>query len=91
MLVRLDPGSDYPGHTHAGIEELHLLHGHTEGRRQNAVSGDFLRSAAAASIGVSGVKPGAPVFSSPRRKTPFCDLENVEDCAAEFELNSSRR
>lgn len=27
MLVRLDPGSDYPGHSHAGIEELHLLHG----------------------------------------------------------------
>jgi hypothetical protein len=27
MLVRLDPGTDYPGHRHAGTEELHLLHG----------------------------------------------------------------
>ena len=27
MLVRLDPGTDYPPHTHAGVEELHLLHG----------------------------------------------------------------
>src|SRR6476660_3364021 len=26
MLVRLDPGTDYPGHRHAGMEELHLLH-----------------------------------------------------------------
>jgi hypothetical protein len=25
MLVRLDPGTDYPGHRHAGIEELHLF------------------------------------------------------------------
>jgi len=27
MLVRLDPGTDYPPHRHAGIEELHLLDG----------------------------------------------------------------
>ena len=27
MLVRLAPGARYPGHTHAGGEELHLLHG----------------------------------------------------------------
>ena len=27
MLVRLAPGTDYPPHTHAGIEELHLLDG----------------------------------------------------------------
>jgi len=27
MLVRLEPGTDYPPHTHAGIEELHLLDG----------------------------------------------------------------
>lgn|SRR5579862_715693 len=26
MLVRLDPGTDYPAHQHAGIEELHLLY-----------------------------------------------------------------
>jgi anti-sigma factor ChrR (cupin superfamily) len=27
MLVRLAPGASYPTHTHAGVEELHLLHG----------------------------------------------------------------
>ena len=27
MLVRLDPGASYPAHTHAGVEELHLLDG----------------------------------------------------------------
>ena len=27
LIVRLDPGVDYPPHTHAGIEELHLLDG----------------------------------------------------------------
>jgi DNA-directed RNA polymerase specialized sigma24 family protein len=27
MLVRLAPGIDYPPHTHAGVEELHLLQG----------------------------------------------------------------
>ena len=27
MLVRLAPGASYPKHTHAGVEELHLLDG----------------------------------------------------------------
>src|SRR5262249_48853110 len=27
MLVRLAPGAGYPPHRHAGVEELHLLHG----------------------------------------------------------------
>lgn len=27
MLVRLEPGVEYPPHTHAGAEELHLLEG----------------------------------------------------------------
>jgi DNA-directed RNA polymerase specialized sigma24 family protein len=27
MLVRLAPGTDYPPHRHAGLEELYLLHG----------------------------------------------------------------
>jgi anti-sigma factor ChrR (cupin superfamily) len=27
MLVRLAPGARYPAHTHAGVEELHLLQG----------------------------------------------------------------
>lgn len=27
MLVRLEPDAEYPPHAHAGVEELHLLHG----------------------------------------------------------------
>jgi hypothetical protein len=27
LIVRLDPGAEYPPHTHAGLEELHLLDG----------------------------------------------------------------
>jgi hypothetical protein len=27
LIVRLDPGAEYPPHTHAGVEELHLLDG----------------------------------------------------------------
>jgi anti-sigma factor ChrR (cupin superfamily) len=27
MQVRLEPGGEYPAHTHAGVEELHLLEG----------------------------------------------------------------
>lgn len=27
MALRLAPGAEYPPHTHAGVEELHLLDG----------------------------------------------------------------
>jgi ChrR Cupin-like domain len=42
MLVRLDPGTDYPGHTHAGIEELHLLHGILKVDDRTLHPGDFI-------------------------------------------------
>ncbi|HEY1373926.1 MAG TPA: cupin domain-containing protein [Candidatus Binatia bacterium] len=44
MLVRLDPGTDYPAHTHAGVEELHLLHGVLKVDERTLHPGDFLRS-----------------------------------------------
>jgi hypothetical protein len=44
MLVRLDPGTDYPGHTHAGIEQLHLLHGILKVDDRTLSPGDFLHS-----------------------------------------------
>ena len=44
MLVRLDPGTDYPGHTHAGIEELHLLHGILKVDDRTLYPGDFIHS-----------------------------------------------
>jgi len=46
MLVRLDPGTDYPGHSHAGIEELHLLHGILKVDDRTLHPGDFIQSEA---------------------------------------------
>jgi quercetin dioxygenase-like cupin family protein len=46
MLVRLDPGTDYPGHTHAGVEELHLLHGVLKVDDRTLYPGDFIHAEA---------------------------------------------
>ena len=46
MLVRLDPGADYPGHTHAGVEELHLLHGELKVDQRTLYPGDFIHTEA---------------------------------------------
>jgi quercetin dioxygenase-like cupin family protein len=46
MLVRLDPGTDYPGHMHAGIEELHLLHGILKVDNRTLHPGDFIHAEA---------------------------------------------
>jgi quercetin dioxygenase-like cupin family protein len=46
MLVRLDPGTDYPGHMHAGIEELHLLHGILKVDDRTLYPGDFIHAEA---------------------------------------------
>jgi quercetin dioxygenase-like cupin family protein len=46
MLVRLDPGTDYPRHRHAGIEELHLLHGILKVDDRTLSPGDFIHSEA---------------------------------------------
>ena len=46
MLVRLDPGTDYPGHKHADIEELHLLHGILRVDDRTLHPGDFIHSEA---------------------------------------------
>lgn len=49
MLVRLAPGARYPAHTHAGVEELHLLDGELwiDGRR--LLPGDYSYAAPATS------------------------------------------
>jgi quercetin dioxygenase-like cupin family protein len=44
MLVRLDPGTDYPAHQHAGTEELHLLHGILKVDDRTLYPGDFIHS-----------------------------------------------
>jgi anti-sigma factor ChrR (cupin superfamily) len=41
MLVRLAPGASYPAHTHAGIEELHLLDGELWIDERKLFPGDY--------------------------------------------------
>jgi anti-sigma factor ChrR (cupin superfamily) len=41
MLVRLAPGAFYPGHTHAGVEELHLLDGELWIDARKLAPGDY--------------------------------------------------
>jgi anti-sigma factor ChrR (cupin superfamily) len=44
MLVRLAPGTDYPAHRHAGVEELHLLHGELMIDDKKLYPGDYMRA-----------------------------------------------
>ena len=44
MFVRLAPGTDYPPHSHAGLEELHLLHGELWINDRKLYPGDFNRA-----------------------------------------------
>ena len=44
MLVRLAPGTDYPPHRHAGIEELHLLDGELMIDDRKLNPGDYSRA-----------------------------------------------
>jgi anti-sigma factor ChrR (cupin superfamily) len=44
MLVRLGPGVAYPPHTHAGVEELHLLHGELWIGERKLHPGDYNRA-----------------------------------------------
>jgi anti-sigma factor ChrR (cupin superfamily) len=49
MLVRLAPGTDYPPHTHAGLEELHLLDGELWIDDRKLRPGDYNRAEAGSS------------------------------------------
>jgi anti-sigma factor ChrR (cupin superfamily) len=44
MLVRLAPGIAYPPHTHAGVEELHLLDGELWIDERKLYPGDYNRA-----------------------------------------------
>ena len=44
MLVRLVPGGNYPAHTHAGLEELHLLAGELWIDERKLYPGDYNRA-----------------------------------------------
>jgi hypothetical protein len=49
MLVRLAPGTDYPPHRHAGIEEVYMLQGELIVDDKTLYPGDHLRSEAGSS------------------------------------------
>jgi anti-sigma factor ChrR (cupin superfamily) len=49
MLVRLAPGCEYPPHTHAGTEELHLLDGELWIDGRKLLPGDYNRAEAGTS------------------------------------------
>jgi anti-sigma factor ChrR (cupin superfamily) len=44
MLVRLEPGAEYPPHRHAGVEELHLLDGELWIDDRKLYPGDYNRA-----------------------------------------------
>jgi len=46
MLVRLAPGASYPSHTHASVEELHLLAGELWIDERKLFPGDYNHAAA---------------------------------------------
>ena len=46
MLVRLDPKTSYPPHRHAGVEELHLLHGELIVDEKLLRPGDYIHAEA---------------------------------------------
>ena len=49
MLVRLAPDASYPPHTHAGVEELHLLDGELWINERKLFPGDYNYGAPGAS------------------------------------------
>jgi anti-sigma factor ChrR (cupin superfamily) len=46
LLVRLAPETAYPPHRHAGVEELHLLHGELVVDDRTLYPGDYIRAEA---------------------------------------------
>ena len=46
VLVRLAPGTEYPPHRHAGIEELYLLRGELMIDDKKVCPGDYIRAEA---------------------------------------------
>ena len=59
MLVRLAPGTDYPPHIHAGVEELHLLDGELSIDDRKLHPGDYNRASPAPATSGCGAKPAA--------------------------------
>jgi len=68
MLVLLAAGAEYPPHTHAGVEELHLLHGELWIDNQKLDPGECKRAKAGTADGVVWSETGCTcvLITSPR-------------------------
>ena len=73
MLVRLMPGANYTAHTHAGVEELHLLDGELWIDERQLFPATTITVRPERATSASGVKPAAPASSSPAPKTSFAE------------------
>jgi anti-sigma factor ChrR (cupin superfamily) len=70
MLVRLAPGVAYPPHSHAGVEELHLLHGELVIDDRKLCPGDYNRAEAGSADQLVWSETGCTcvLITSPRDK-----------------------
>ena len=74
MLVRLARGANYPAHSHAGVEELHLLDGELWIDDHKLFPGRLqLRPAPEQATSASGARRAAPAFSSRAPKISFAE------------------
>ncbi len=79
MLVRLAPGASYPAHTHAGVEELHLLDGSCGSTSASSSRATTTTVRPERATSASGARPAAPASSSPAPKTPFAKALRAHD------------
>jgi ChrR Cupin-like domain len=73
MLVRLAPGASYPAHTHAGVEELHLLDGELWIDQRKLVPGDYNYGAPGAGDEHDWSETGCTCVLSPAPKISFAE------------------
>jgi quercetin dioxygenase-like cupin family protein len=62
MLVRMDPGSSYPGHTHAGREECLVLSGELEVAGRTLRAGDYQLADEGSHHGLQSSPSGCTLF-----------------------------
>jgi anti-sigma factor ChrR (cupin superfamily) len=58
MLVRMEPGSSYPRHRHAGAEECYVLQGDLKAGEDVLHAGDFQRAEAGSLHGIQSTEGG---------------------------------
>jgi quercetin dioxygenase-like cupin family protein len=62
MLVRMAPGTEYPGHRHAGAEECYVISGDIKVGERVLRTGDYQLAAAGSTHGVQSTEQGCTLF-----------------------------